>query len=1014
MSSSSKKEQTKLVVKTEDVKKIDSIIKIQQLTEKEGVQDYFHGIHNYMRNNGIGYGMSGLKVFSLFFGLMSIEQKPKCLKLLNFDKKFTFSNIVKLCEDKKYDIHTFINVELLDYLADKDNNCRDLFFFEISNKITGNVLRDFILNKIKPLEKYIKSNANSNIQLNGKIYEYFIGRDKDNIKEFGAYFTDRYITLYISLKSPLEVQKDGIIPYNIDMFGGSGGFTITNIEQLINDAKDKGITINWKKEIKKIYHFDMNPDVVKHAAFETFLLLEQIPGYDETFKWSNSFKEDETIFKDLLKQKYIEVRTNPPYGGDSFDKQVGQIAQFIKMVNFIKENISGVLDELFKEFDIAKYKLTLNEKVLKSKKYTDKGEFNKLFNTKFNNIIKKQYNDIITNAELQTYIGTEIKPYFKLDIEEDELNTQLIKFTKLSEKKFMYDLQIKQLEDKHKKEDIVSLHSSSKIIKEYNKLIKNYDFNKITTIEEYDFTTNDKTYNPNIDNYRKPKFDGPYDKEAVSLILLMATIQNGGRCVGVLKEGVFFNDTYRYLRAYLCCNFEVEYITSIDQKAFENTATKTSIICFKNTGKPTTSIKFYDLLVVKQEEDEIEFDEEYFPIVKRNKGDIINFENNDINEMEQFVSEASFEELVKNEFNLQGKTYEKKLELIPGDDFKMVKLEDICEFGRGKDTKSINNSKYYIIGGGGYNNKKIAKMTNNYNLNENNLLISRVGNPGLATINTTKIWCSDKCFYVSKYKLSNINNIYLKIVINIYKSNNNIGDGSIIGCINLQNLKKIQIPIPKTDELMDYWTEKISTPFDKMNEKEEKIKSLEQEIENEVKRIIDEEECIDTKLGDICELLYGSSLTKEQYIKGNYPVIGGGITYIDFHNTYNNLDSKLTISKDGNSTGFVKLHNSKFFATSHAIIIYKLKLNLYYLYSLLTLNYNKLNKLDISSTRPSLKINSLKKFEIPIPKNPDILKSLNPKIKKLEKVRLNFEKYKTQYEEALQELKTTSIKGGLN
>ena len=57
---------------------------------------------------------------------------------------------------------------------------------------------------------------------------------------------------------------------------------------------------------------------------------------------------------------------------------------------------------------------------------------------------------------------------------------------------------------------------------------------------------------------------------------------------------------------------------------------------------------------------------------------------------------------------------------------------------------------------------------------------------------------------------------------------------------------------------------------------------------------------------------------------------------------------------------------------------------------------------------------NIMKILIPIPKHKDVLKSLDPKIKKLEKVRLNFEKYKSQYEEALEELKTASIKGGLN
>jgi len=56
----------------------------------------------------------------------------------------------------------------------------------------------------------------------------------------------------------------------IDMFGGSGGFT-TGYVNFIND-KDIDKKINWKNEINKIYHYDMNEDVVKFAGLELFCL----------------------------------------------------------------------------------------------------------------------------------------------------------------------------------------------------------------------------------------------------------------------------------------------------------------------------------------------------------------------------------------------------------------------------------------------------------------------------------------------------------------------------------------------------------------------------------------------------------------------------------------------------------------------------------------------------------------------------------------------------------------------
>ena len=43
----------------------------------------------------------------------------------------------------------------------------------------------------------IDKTYNDNVNLSGKVYEYFIGRDATAISELGAYFTDRHITKYV-------------------------------------------------------------------------------------------------------------------------------------------------------------------------------------------------------------------------------------------------------------------------------------------------------------------------------------------------------------------------------------------------------------------------------------------------------------------------------------------------------------------------------------------------------------------------------------------------------------------------------------------------------------------------------------------------------------------------------------------------------------------------------------------------------------------------------------------------
>lgn len=60
----------------------------------------------------------------------------------------------------------------------------------------------------------------------------------------------------------------------IDMFGGSGGFTTGYINYLnsgINESCEPQ-QVNWEVELSKVYHFDMNEDVIKSAGPEFFCL----------------------------------------------------------------------------------------------------------------------------------------------------------------------------------------------------------------------------------------------------------------------------------------------------------------------------------------------------------------------------------------------------------------------------------------------------------------------------------------------------------------------------------------------------------------------------------------------------------------------------------------------------------------------------------------------------------------------------------------------------------------------
>ena len=89
-----------------------------------------------------------------------------------------------------------------------------------------------------------------------------------------------------------KINEDGSINSMIDMFGGSGGFTTGYINYL-NDKYDNNI--DWKNNINKIYHFDMNEDVVKSAGLEFFCLTGELPDMKDNLAYKNSFTDEFNI-----------------------------------------------------------------------------------------------------------------------------------------------------------------------------------------------------------------------------------------------------------------------------------------------------------------------------------------------------------------------------------------------------------------------------------------------------------------------------------------------------------------------------------------------------------------------------------------------------------------------------------------------------------------------------------------------------------------------------------------------
>lgn len=858
------------------------------ISNREDLKDSIHDIHNLLRNNGAGYGMNALKVFNIIYGIKQLEKR-------NILDKITYQcDIHNMCADAQChnkpcipkfsdllamavngedeELVSIIIGNTLDAIA--VSSVRDLLMYEIPRKIKGKIM-SMLVKEIEIISKV--EDDNPNVQLSGKIYEYFIGRDETAISELGAYFTDRHIVNYIFKKLNIQLEDDGSVGTMIDPFGGSGGFT-TGYIHYINDMKKN---INWDTELNKIYHFDMNDDVIKSAGLEFFLLTGTLPDMRRNVSSKNSFADE---FSDCIEEKvgvkrFKYVITNPPYGGDK-NKKSSRIEKRAK--------------------------------------------------------VSKELNRLIHDDT----ISDEMKVLFKKQLLDNKQKDRKDNIEK----------------DKNK----VTLRGSSKRINAF-------------------------AYANGLSGT---------DKEAVSLIQIMDMVEAGGVGCGVLKEGVFFDKKYRSHRKVLLEKFNVECVISVPSSEFENTTTKTSIVIFRNTGKATERVCFYNMSVDKFTDDEFEI-HDGFVMLTGSKGDIKNVNDT-------LVSEATLAEILANDnCSLNGKDYNKK-EINVGDGYKLMKLSDVCEFkAKSKRKASFGKSHgQYPF----YTSSSVVKRCNEADYNEDLLI---VGNGGIANIQMdNKFSCSDHNYLLSSK--------YTKYLYYLFTGNMNILSdgfrGSVLKNLSKKYLSNIQIPIPTDPARINHWVEKISAPFDEYHTKSIRIKELEGAIATRIKEIVEHEECDGVELGDICEYIKtGQNKTPDDRKGTLYPYYGtAGITGYTDHYLFEGIH--ILIARNG-TMGNCFLIDGKIFPSDH-IFVLKIKniYNLKYIYFNLMNQRNDIDSKSNGSIIKGISKINLSSIKIPIPKDRTIIDNLNPMFAEIERLQAEVKHADMLYHQYIDELAKEAIK----
>ena len=142
--------------------------------------------------------------------------------------------------------------------------------------------------------------------------------------------------------------------------------------------------------------------------------------------------------------------------------------------------------------------------------------------------------------------------------------------------------------------------------------------------------------------------------------------------------------------------------------------------------------------------------------------------------------------------------------------------------------------------------------------------------------------------------------------------------------LNKAKLKEIPISLPTLIEQKNIVNKidnifiEINLSFQLINKKEKNLEQL-MNIYLLDKLNIDNMKNISNmnkmKLGDVCIVKRGTTITRKKTIKGNIPVIGGGTKPTYYHNKTNRDKNCITISGSGANAGYVNFWNVPIFAS---------------------------------------------------------------------------------------------------
>jgi len=111
-------------------------------------------------------------------------------------------------------------------------------------------------------------------------------------------------------------------------------------------------------------------------------------------------------------------------------------------------------------------------------------------------------------------------------------------------------------------------------------------------------------------------------------------------------------------------------------------------------------------------------------------------------------------------------------------------------------------------------------------------------------------------------------------------------------------------------------------------------------------------EWVEHPLREICNIIRGSQISRNEVIEGQIPVIAGGKEPSCYHNQFNRSGITITISGSGANAGYVAIHDNPIFASDCSTISESTSYDIWFVYYLMKLMQNEIYNLQTGGAQP--------------------------------------------------------------